>query len=88
MNNSELIKIKEFILSPDLETVSLGFTLLRSDFEELYFYIRNKYPNPIFFDNLIYKLLRCQLTNDNFRILFINTSIMYYIDSYLNNPFI
>ena len=88
MNNTELVKIKELLLSPDLETISLGFVLLRSDFEELYFYIRDKFPNPKVFDALIYKLLRCQFTNNDFRNLFINTSIIYYIDNYLNNPFI
>jgi len=87
--------IREYLKSKDKETVSLGLELFISDYQDLYNDIRNRYSDKRLFDTVIYHLLHGIIDRKFLRFnysVFIQTSIIFYIDSYIyeqfNNTFV
>jgi len=90
MNNIDLNKIKELLLSKDKETISLGIEFLISDYTDLYNELRNNYPDKKIFDTVIYHLIHGDSSRRFSRFSyseFINTSIIFYIDGYIYEQF-
>lgn len=81
MNEIDINKIKEYLSSSDPETISLGFEFLISDYSDLYNVIRAFYPNKKYFDTIVYNLIKGNVVK-GYK-YFIDTSIIFYIDSYI-----